>query len=274
MVYFSTDDVGTPSRGWFATPGGTFKPPLPPTPGTASPLPPLPMSTPPATPDQTPPHSGIQTPTHDSDTPMPSPGSTAPLGMSASASQESSRSASPTVEDLELQQKQLMAALMDAGAETSTISDTDVPSEAAADADSMEEGEVDTQDVAEDTQSIDDTQRTENPEEDVRPPGVESGEIVESPESPDQGDVDSSKVEQQSDRTENISNTPRTFKLSNPPELYKDMSGDTTPNKSGIPRLSNFASGITPHEDESLAESTGVFQKLLGILRNKGSKSK
>ncbi|XP_072043778.1 zinc finger CCHC domain-containing protein 8-like [Amphiura filiformis] len=257
METSGADDLNTSSssRGWFAgdTPG-TFKPPLPPTPGAASPLPPLPLSTPPATPDPS------QSPSRDSDiTPMPSPGSTDPLGISANASQESSRSASPTVEDLVLQQKQLMEALMDAG-ESSMA--TDGGSEIIADADSIEEGEVATQNIEDSSQDS----RTDE----LRPPGVESGEILESPESP--GGDDNTCDDSTENRTDN--DGPKTFKLHNPPELYKDMSGDATPNKSGVPRLTNFASGITPHVDESLSESTGVFKKLLGILKNKGSKLK
>ena len=240
----STDDPSNSSRGWFADDAeGTFKPPLPPTPGNASPLPPLPLSTPPATPES---------PSRNSDdTPMPSPGSTAPLGLSANNSQTSSRSASPTVEDLEMQQKKLMEALMDAG-ESSMASDTDGGSEMIADADSIEDGE-DTQPVEESSQ--DSINRTDE----LKPPGIESEE---SPESPTENN----------DSQENRTEGPRTFKLHNPQELYKDLSGDSTPNKSGIPRLSNFASGITPHVDESLSESTGVFKKLLGILKKSKSK--
>lgn len=183
---------------------------------------------------------------------MPSPGSCGtPLGLAtpAGTSQESSPPGSPTVEELENQQKQLMEALLDARTASTLVSDTEAASEAVA-------------------------MSTEEEEDCAQTPGVstcsESGEILESPESPEQEGTTSKSVPENDSRTETDASDfvgARDFNIQNPPELHKDLSGESTPNKSGVPKLSNFASGITPHVVESLSKTTGVFKKLLGILK-------
>lgn len=53
------------------------------------------------------------------------------------------------------------------------------------------------------------------------------------------------------------------------PGEIMDSPLDATPNRSGVPHLSKFAVGISPHENENLSQSTGMLKRIMSIFKKK-----
>ncbi|KAJ8042680.1 Zinc finger CCHC domain-containing protein 8 [Holothuria leucospilota] len=242
------------SRGFWLddedTQGSPFRPPLPPSPYPSE-LPPIPSSTPPDTPNRTPNHTPKDTPLGSlENTPVPSPSVSSSDGIYPSMEMEGSGLSSPSLDDLVSQQKQLLSTLSDEN--PATISDSNIVVE------KVQEG---TQENEVGSSQVEGTESSE--------PG-DSMSMHTNTEDGDREEESTEKSEEQRKDEDKQSN--------DVPSLEDKIDSTTVeegeqPNKSGVPHRKNFAEGITPHVDENVSASKGVFKKILGLLKISKDKS-
>ncbi|XP_033627362.1 zinc finger CCHC domain-containing protein 8-like [Asterias rubens] len=304
------DSSGTPRRG-----DSSFKPPLPPTPVPETP-PPLPTSTPPITPGRTPRFVQADTPSEfppgvDSETSADPDSATV---SQSSASQGTSRSASPSMDDLELMQRRLEEALMQAAEEgSSLVCNTESSNERLVVnneefiVDSVGEDDDNTNNVTLDDASQaarDGLETSTLPAEttvDENTQGASvlssqttelTNEIIEDSSTAQDGsvvvdaaednksqalslDTSTANPESPNGNTENLESTipMEGYDTAEAADLEAgeivDSDLDATPNRSGVPHLSKFAVGISPHENENLSKSTGMLKRIMSVFKRK-----
>lgn len=243
-----------------------FRPPLPPSPAVFE-QPPLPVSTPPETPKRTPTHTPRGTPVGSMEnTPVPSPSVCSTDGIYPEKNSQSR--VSPSLEDLVSQQVELMTKLE--GDYTSTSSDTDTGAlegkeleiNDTAEREAMDRENIDNDFIIVDEASNEDIgcQEMDNDDDD------DGGEMTEDE---DRGIATSKEGQHEGSQTlteeEEQEQEISTSQVSE--ENGKIVTDTLLPNKSGVPHRQNFAEGITPHVDENVSSSKGVFKKILGLLK-------
>ncbi|XP_038062237.1 zinc finger CCHC domain-containing protein 8-like [Patiria miniata] len=256
-----------------------FKPPLPPTPIPETP-PPLPTSTPPATPGNTPRLTSADTP------------SEFPSVDSPSQSSSTPRSMSPSIDDLQLMQSRLREALMQAAAEdgSSVPSDTDASDRFVVDGEEFIVESVSDDDVEETpegaSQVNDDVPNVLKITEESEPRTLEDDEQGHLP-VPTEKEINIKTSDDAADEAVNASAEQQTSDAAGSSEDLEpgetadgglepgeiaDSSLDATPNRSGVPHISKFAVGISPHENENMSEGTGMLRRIMSIFKRKKDK--
>ncbi|XP_022096341.1 zinc finger CCHC domain-containing protein 8-like isoform X2 [Acanthaster planci] len=271
-----------------------FKPPLPPTPIPETP-PPLPSSTPPPTPGTTPRFTSVDMPSELLS--VRSPGSTDVEAEDASQSSATPGSVSPSMDDLERMQSRLREALMQAATDDGSITQSDASDKFVVDgeeffvesvSDESEETEERAlhadEDVPKHASSCDEDIQTQSLEsrspegtsfakeecelstfEDVQESGTLTEQEASLPTSERTAEDRSEEAEEEESKAVGGGDDLV------PGELAEG-SLDTTPNRSGVPHLSKFAVGISPHENENLTETTGILKRILSIFKRKKGK--
>ncbi len=310
MLRFFPDNFALLFAGSIRSRDSSFKPPLPPTPVPETP-PPLPTSTPPITPGRTPRFIQADTPSEFPPGEGVDDGATADPDSESvsqsSTSQGTSRSASPSMDDLELMQRRLEEALIQASEEGSNLV---CESESSNDRFLVNGEEFIVDSVGEDDsttndETVDDTSQTakdgfepsplpaETTPGDNRQGSVLSGqdtelanEIMQDSSNAEDSSVAMDSVEDNNSRlstanpesprsnTENLETTVQAENVDTgvanlEPGEVMDSDLEATPNRSGVPHLSKFAVGISPHENENLSESTGMLKRIMSIFKKK-----